>query len=145
MARRRPDAPPLVARREAGEQSAGILEQLRSGRACEDAIEYRGYVTDEERQRLYAEASMLVLPSLDEGFGMPLVEAMRPACRSSPRPGARCPKSPAMRASWSTRRSADVGAAIERLLDSPDERRRRVEAGRVQAARFSWSDERAGD
>ena len=46
-----------------------------------------------------------------------------------------------MRASWSIpTRAADIGAAIERLLDSPDERRRRVEAGRAQAARFSWSD-----
>ena len=35
-----------------------------------------GYVTDEERQRLYRSASMLVVPSLDEGFGMPVVEAM---------------------------------------------------------------------
>jgi glycosyltransferase involved in cell wall biosynthesis len=34
--------------------------------------------------------------------------------------------------------AADISAAIERLLDSTDERRRRVEAGRAQAARFSW-------
>ena len=35
-----------------------------------------GYVSDDERQRLYREASMLVMPSLDEGFGMPALEAM---------------------------------------------------------------------
>jgi glycosyltransferase involved in cell wall biosynthesis len=32
----------------------------------------------------------------------------------------------------------DIAAAIERLLAGPDERQRRIAAGRVQAARFSW-------
>jgi glycosyltransferase involved in cell wall biosynthesis len=39
-------------------------------------VRHLGYVSDEERQRLYREASMLVIPSLDEGFGMPALEAM---------------------------------------------------------------------
>jgi glycosyltransferase involved in cell wall biosynthesis len=37
---------------------------------------YRGYVTHEEREALYAGARALVLPSLDEGFGLPVLEAM---------------------------------------------------------------------
>ena len=55
----------------------------RSSAACARApalagrVDYRGYVSDAERQALYAEASMLVLPSLDEGFGMTAVEAMQ--------------------------------------------------------------------
>ena len=85
---------------------------------------------------------MLVLPSLEEGFGMTLVEAMQagvPVIASArgalPEVAGRCGHP------GRSRRSADeIGAAIERLLDSPDERRRRVEAGRVQAARFSWSE-----
>ena len=39
-------------------------------------VEHRGYVTEAERRQLYDEASMLVVPSLDEGFGMPALEAM---------------------------------------------------------------------
>jgi glycosyltransferase involved in cell wall biosynthesis len=39
-------------------------------------VEYRGYVPQEERQRMYAGARVLVLPSLEEGFGMPALEAM---------------------------------------------------------------------
>lgn len=35
-----------------------------------------GYVTDEERNSLYANASVYVLPSHYEGFGMPVLEAM---------------------------------------------------------------------
>ena len=37
---------------------------------------YTGYVADEERERLYSGARVLVLPSLDEGFGFPALEAM---------------------------------------------------------------------
>lgn len=39
-------------------------------------VEYRGYVPDTDREALYAGARLLVLPSLDEGFGMPVLEAM---------------------------------------------------------------------
>ena len=35
-----------------------------------------GYVDDATRRRLYREARALVLPSLDEGFGLPALEAM---------------------------------------------------------------------
>jgi glycosyltransferase involved in cell wall biosynthesis len=35
-----------------------------------------GYVTDEERRALYESARLLVLPSFDEGFGLPVLEAM---------------------------------------------------------------------
>jgi glycosyltransferase involved in cell wall biosynthesis len=37
-------------------------------------VEHLGYVTD--RERVYAGARVLVLPSLDEGFGLPVLEAM---------------------------------------------------------------------
>ncbi len=39
-------------------------------------VEYRGYVAEPDREALYAGARLLVLPSLDEGFGLPVLEAM---------------------------------------------------------------------
>jgi len=39
-------------------------------------VTYLGYTSHEERERLYAGARALVLPSLDEGFGLPALEAM---------------------------------------------------------------------
>ena len=39
-------------------------------------IHYRGYVAHEDRESLYAGARALLLPSLDEGFGLPVLEAM---------------------------------------------------------------------
>ena len=39
-------------------------------------VEYVGYLPDDQRQRVYAGARLLVLPSHEEGFGMPALEAM---------------------------------------------------------------------
>jgi glycosyltransferase involved in cell wall biosynthesis len=39
-------------------------------------VEYVGYVSDDRREALFAGARALVLPSLDEGFGLTALEAM---------------------------------------------------------------------
>jgi alpha-1,3-rhamnosyl/mannosyltransferase len=41
-----------------------------------EGVEKRGFVSDEELSELYAGALALVLPSLEEGFGLPAAEAM---------------------------------------------------------------------
>lgn len=56
----------------------GAPEELRaveesSGRARIDVL---GYVTAEQLDALYRRASIFAFPSLDEGFGMPILEAM---------------------------------------------------------------------
>ena len=74
---RTPAAPPLILAGGAVEQSEEILGSLRARTALAGRVDYRGYVSDAERQALYASASMLVLPSFHEGFGLPAVEAMQ--------------------------------------------------------------------
>lgn len=44
--------------------------------AAEEGVERRGFVSDEELLTLYRGAIALVMPSLEEGFGLPAVEAM---------------------------------------------------------------------
>jgi len=39
-------------------------------------VEIAGYVPDDQRTALYADARLLVLPSFEEGFGLPVLEAM---------------------------------------------------------------------
>jgi glycosyltransferase involved in cell wall biosynthesis len=49
----------------------------RVGRApLQGRVEYVGYVDDSRREELFAGARALVLPSFDEGFGLPALEAM---------------------------------------------------------------------
>lgn len=50
--------------------------QLASSLGVRDYITWLGYVSDEVLVREYQNADVLVLPSLYEGFGMPVIEAM---------------------------------------------------------------------
>jgi glycosyltransferase involved in cell wall biosynthesis len=43
---------------------------------CRDRIELTGYIPDSELAECYAKAMIFAFPSLDEGFGMPVLEAM---------------------------------------------------------------------
>lgn len=43
----------------------------------QDSVKLLGYVTDQQLTGLYANAQFLAMPSLYEGFGLPLVEAMQ--------------------------------------------------------------------
>ncbi|MEM8857350.1 MAG: glycosyltransferase family 1 protein, partial [Chloroflexota bacterium] len=42
----------------------------------EDRVQFMGYVPDEDLPLVYAAAELLVFPSVYEGFGMPILEAM---------------------------------------------------------------------
>ena len=67
--------PPLVI---AGGASADAQQWLHriAHEPLKDHITYKGYIDHEQREALYAGARALVLPSFDEGFGLPVLEAM---------------------------------------------------------------------
>jgi glycosyltransferase involved in cell wall biosynthesis len=135
----RPDAPLLVLAGKTVEQSAAILAGARERRAIAGRVRHLGYVTDEERYRLYCDAAMLVLPSLDEGFGMTAVEAMQvgtPVVVS-----ARGALPEVVGDAGLTIDALDVGglaAAITRLLSDEGLRRAQAEAGRRRVQAFTW-------
>jgi glycosyltransferase involved in cell wall biosynthesis len=62
----------------AGSQGYEASEALRevANSPVVDRIQITGYLTDAELASLYARASIFAFPSLDEGFGMPVLEAM---------------------------------------------------------------------
>ncbi len=55
--------------------SAEILERINTSSARE-RIRVTGYVTPDELAAWYSRATVFAFPSLDEGFGMPVLEAM---------------------------------------------------------------------
>ncbi len=76
LARSRPDSLPRL-------RVAGGLHPLGAGWADRMAapplnalVDYAGYVDGDKRRALYEGARLLVLPSLNEGFGLPVLEAM---------------------------------------------------------------------
>ena len=72
---RRSNAPPLVLAGRATSEAAGWLARI-AAPPLAGHVRHLGYVPDAEREGVYAGARVLVLPSLDEGFGLPALEAM---------------------------------------------------------------------
>lgn len=54
----------------------GVIERLVAELSLGDTVRFTGRIAYEEFARYYAEATMAVIPSLYEGFGMPAGEAM---------------------------------------------------------------------
>ena len=67
--------PPLRIAGGKGPGAPAWLERIASAPLA-GHVEYVGYVADDAREALFAGARTLVLPSLDEGFGLPALEAM---------------------------------------------------------------------
>jgi glycosyltransferase involved in cell wall biosynthesis len=102
-------------------------------------VRLAGAVPDHELRTLYAGTSCFVMPSLYEGFGLPLAEAMAA--------GATCVASdlPALReVGGDTIRYADpndpaaFAAAISAALDDRASASQRIAAGRERVRRFRW-------
>lgn len=105
-------------------------------------VETTGYLPDATLDALIRGAEVLVHPSLYEGFGLVIVEAM---ARGVPVIAARATALPqtAGEAALYFDPGADGGvealaAALSSLLRDPAERAALAEAGRARAATFSW-------
>lgn len=75
LVQRWPDAPRLVLAGRSVALSEPWVEALKKEPLASKAV-HLGYVADSEREALYKGASVLVLPSFNEGFGLPVLEAM---------------------------------------------------------------------
>ncbi|MCW8086468.1 glycosyltransferase family 4 protein [Sabulicella glaciei] len=98
-----------------------------------------GRVSDAELRALYEAALALLFPSRYEGFGLPPVEAMWCGCPVVAAPLGALPEVCGEAAvPFDPRRPASLGEAVARLADDAALRAGLAEAGRRQAAQFSW-------
>jgi alpha-1,3-rhamnosyl/mannosyltransferase len=130
------DAPPLLL---AGPSGWQLEDALAGAAERPDAVRQLGYVADSDLAALYRLCTVFAYPSLYEGFGLPLLEAM--AC------GAACltsdvsslPEVGGDAVVYADPLSVDsIRSALERLLSSEDERRRLGMAAVRRAREFSW-------
>lgn len=104
-----------------------------------EQVYFAGYVADEELPYWYNAAAAFVLPSLYEGFGMPVVEAM--AC-GTPVIAARSSSLPEAGGDaalyFEAHDADDLSAQLTAVLDDDCLAARMRQAGQRQAATFSW-------
>jgi glycosyltransferase involved in cell wall biosynthesis len=115
------------------------LRDLIGGFALESEVHFVGFVPDEELRHLFAGAMALVLPSLEEGFGLPAVEAAAcgapcVATRNSPLPqlleGGGLFVDPEV--------PGELVAALERMAAEPGLREELARGALERAGRLSW-------
>ncbi len=102
-------------------------------------VHFTGFVADNDLPTLYSEATLLVQPSIYEGFGLPLLEAM--AC-GVPIISSNISSLPEVVGESAVLLSPHDETAwantIQRLLNEPTQRAHLVAAGFRQVRRFTW-------
>lgn len=130
--------PPLVVVGRKGWNCDDILSYMAE---LEDSVRFPGHVSDEELIALYQMATCLVFPSLYEGFGLPVLEAMSAGC-------------PVITSTTSSLPEVagdagllvdpldpeEIASAMQRVLQTQDLRARMIRDGRQRAAHFTWEE-----
>ncbi len=116
-----------------------LAEPERLGLA--DRVRFTGFVADDELPALLSAAALFAFPSLYEGFGLPILEAM--ACGTPVIASDRSSLPEVVGEAGLQVDPLDVAgltAGMERLLSDEELRHELAARGRRQAARFSWTD-----
>ena len=109
------------------------------GQGLSDRVRVLGYVDEQTLNALYAEAVALLFPSLEEGFGMPVLEAM---ARGLPVIASNVSSIPEIAGDAAMLFHPDdiegMAEAARRLLDDPRGRQEWAVRGRARARCFTW-------
>jgi glycosyltransferase involved in cell wall biosynthesis len=104
-------------------------------------VRYIGYVDEEAMPGIFAGATALVYPSLYEGFGFPVAQAMAAGTPVITSNVSALPEVAGGAAILIDPHSkAELRDAMRDLLTAPSERARLIELGRVNAQRFRWAE-----
>jgi glycosyltransferase involved in cell wall biosynthesis len=109
-------------------------------------IRFTGFVPESEMENLWSGAGFYVFPSLFEGFGLSLVEAMARgipcACSNN---GSLGEIAGDVAITFNPEDAGAIADALVRLVSEPErDREARIARGREWIKRFSWADHAAG-
>ncbi len=106
---------------------------------CRDRFRFPGFVRKEELPELYAQSSMYIFPSLFEGFGLSLLEAMAAglpcACSRTSSLGELGDGAAEL---FDPDSPHEIMQAMRHILSSPERQQALCAAGHARAAAFSW-------
>jgi glycosyltransferase involved in cell wall biosynthesis len=131
----RPGVPELVIAGRPGWAYGDTLQRI----AAEPGVRYLGHVDEPTLTALYESASVLAFPSLYEGFGLPLLEAMS---RGVPAVVGAAGALPELALGAAITVNPDdvnaIAGALERLLSDAKLRSKLGEEGKRRAESFTW-------
>ena len=138
-----PEAHPLVIAG-ADWKDAEVVHEAAAKSPHADLIRFTVFVEDLES--LWTEAGFYVFPSLFEGFGLSLIEAMARgipcACSNN---GSLGEIAADVALTFNPERVEDIAAALKRLLtERAEDRAARIARGREHVKKFSWQDHANG-
>ena len=117
------------------------LHRLAQELKITDRVKYVGHVPEEDLPSLYRGALAVILVSLYEGFGIPVIEAM--AC-CSPVLASNCSALPEICADAAYMIDPtcvnDISAGIEQIVNEKMLRKGLIEKGKVRSSKFNWND-----
>ena len=128
----------LILTGSADQVHSAVMDFINKNQLSED-IFFLGYIDQEDMPYIYLNATSLVFPSLFEGFGIPLVEAMRSSCPiicsnagSIPEIVEDCallfdPYNP-----------QDMAEKIERIVSDKELGTSLIDKGKARVSQFSW-------
>ncbi len=102
-------------------------------------VKFLGFVSDENLDILYKNALFFVLPSLYEGFGLPVLEAMQNGCPVITSNVSSLPEAGGDAALYVDPKSVDdIAEKMTLLMQNEKLRKELIEKGYKQVKKFSW-------
>lgn len=104
-----------------------------------DKVVFLDYISDEDLPNFYRKAEVFVLPSLYEGFGLPVLEAMRYGCPVITSNVSSLPEAGGDAAQYFKPEDVDdIKKSIEKVLTDRSLREKMIERGREHYKKFTW-------
>ena len=117
----------------------GRLDAILKETGATERVVRTGYVDPADLPPLYSAAGCLLFPSRDEGFGLPVIEAMACACPVvASNAGALLEVVGPGGLTAPPDATDDLEEMVTRMLEDDDARRAEIERGRRHAAQFTW-------
>jgi glycosyltransferase involved in cell wall biosynthesis len=114
------------------------IQQLIASHHDQD-VRWLGYVSDAQRARLWSGAALFVYPSMYEGFGMPVIEALSHGVPTITTRLSSLPEAGGTAAYYAKPDAKSLAQAIELVLTDVARRKTMSVAGRRHAATFTWT------
>ncbi|HUD43921.1 MAG TPA: glycosyltransferase family 1 protein [Patescibacteria group bacterium] len=104
-----------------------------------ESVKFLEFVSDDELAILYSNAKCFVFPSLYEGFGLPVLEAMQHDCPVITSNVSSLPEAGGDAALYVDPLDVeDMAKKIEKVLNDSNLRKEMIKKGREQVKKFSW-------